>query len=564
MNKDYNTIKSNRYVWVDLLSHKQIEVAIALFEDYILDLENFKSNISTSNDKSISVSDIDYEIYISKNFFLSKTEEIADKYYNDEDFSNAAIYYYSNLKYDGSSKDIIEKYINCVEKIDNNANAIDFLINIAEKYNNIKIFKSIAELFAKNKDYNNAIIYLKKYIDNQTEIISADEYNLLGCYYNCRFSNISADINDAILGLESFKKASDMVPDCKVFAKNVTIMAGKVGDIKCGEKYWKRCFKIGDLSNDDKFDYAAFCLNKGNLKEFYKYFEYRFDKENNKTDFPVINKPKWDGNTDISNAKLLIYYEQGYGDTFLMYGYMPRLLKLAKKVIFIPHEATYSLLKDNDCGIEILQEYKYKDISSIDFDYYIPSMSILSTLKINKRNISVGAGYIKANKELVKDYKKRYFNNKKLKIGISVGGNTNGDLSRDIPIIELLPLNDLENVELYMITKGMDDNKLDIFNKNKIHNLGNVFADFSHTAAAIENCDLMITSDNCILNLAGAMGKRTYGIFNNPNQFRWFDLSGEDTIWYKTVKPFVNDGYNMWNTSINKVINEIKNKDLLY
>ena len=59
MNKDYNTIKSNRYVWVDLLSHKQIEVAIALFEDYILDLENFKSNISTSNDKSISVSDID-------------------------------------------------------------------------------------------------------------------------------------------------------------------------------------------------------------------------------------------------------------------------------------------------------------------------------------------------------------------------------------------------------------------------------------------------------------------------------------------------------------------------
>ena len=35
---------------------------------------------------------------------------------------------------------------------------------------------------------------------------------------------------------------------------------------------------------------------------------------------------------DLSNSTLLVHYEQGYGDNFLMFGYMPRLVKLAKKV----------------------------------------------------------------------------------------------------------------------------------------------------------------------------------------------------------------------------------------
>ena len=74
----------------------------------------------------------------------------------------------------------------------------------------------------------------------------------------------------------------------------------------------------------------------------------------------------------------------------------------------------------------------------------------------------------------------------------------------------------------------------------------------------MEICDLIISTDNCILNLAGALGKTTFGLFNSVNQFRWFDLTGENTIWLTSVKPFVNDEYNAWNSSVSKAIEEIK------
>ena len=35
--------------------------------------------------------------------------------------------------------------------------------------------------------------------------------------------------------------------------------------------------------------------------------------------------------TDISKSTLLVHCEQGFGDTFLMWGYMPRIKKFAQK-----------------------------------------------------------------------------------------------------------------------------------------------------------------------------------------------------------------------------------------
>ena len=59
-----------------------------------------------------------------------------------------------------------------------------------------------------------------------------------------------------------------------------------------------------------------------------------FKKEHNATRFPKITKPEWNGIKDISKSTLLVYYEQGFGDTFLMWGYMTRLTQLCKTCNF--------------------------------------------------------------------------------------------------------------------------------------------------------------------------------------------------------------------------------------
>lgn len=552
MNNDFLLLKLNRAIWVAFLEKNKIEEAINYYECYINNLQVISKNRKL---KQLALE----EIETSKKIFDEQILEIARNSFNERDYANAVMCYGAYFKYNQNDIEIIKYYIKSLDKIrqyDLELDLLQYLESIVSK--DEKIYKFIAEVYSKQQKHQKSIEYLKKYMETCGDFIPANDYNLLGCYYNCLYSDITHNMNDAIEGMKAFEKASDMMPYTKLFAKNGTIMAGKTGNFEVGEKCWKRVLATNNITNDDKYDYAAFCLKNRKFDEWHKYFEARFDKENNATAFPKIDKPKWDGIKDISNSTLLVYFEQGFGDTFLTFGYIPRLVKSAKHVIFVVQNSIYNLLKDNEYGIEVLSQSMATDLSKLNFDYYIPSMSIPIVLKLEDKNLSVGEGYIKSDKNLVEEYKQKYFDNNKLKIGISISGNSNGDKSRDIDVNSLKPLDNLKNVQLYCITKDIPEKEFDIFKHNKVTLLGNSFDDFAKTAAAIENCDLIISTDNCILNLAGALGKKTFGLFNSVNQFRWFDLSGDDVIWFSSVKPFVNQQFNDWKPTVAKIVEEIK------
>ena len=68
---------------------------------------------------------------------------------------------------------------------------------------------------------------------------------------------------------------------------------------------------------------------------------------------------------------------------------------------------------------------------------------------------------------------------------------------------------------MYSLAIDKKDIELNYFDDSiNIINLGKHFKDFSDTAAAIENCDLVVATDSSVLNLAGALGKKTFAIFN--------------------------------------------------
>lgn len=423
---------------------------------------------------------------------------------------------------------------------------------------NLSVYKTLGYIYYQLGDYENASKYMKTFEFNASySQITAEDYNLLGFYYERLYTTKTHNLKDLDKAVTNFIMASDRKPNDKNYLKNVIITASKGNLQKLAYRYWKKLFKLGELNNDDKFDYAAHCLKNENFKGWEKYFEYRFDKETNPTIIPKIDKPRWDGNQDISDKTLLVCYEQGFGDTILMAGYLPRLTKIAKKVIYIVQDSLYTLLKDNYKDIEVKSATQFRNDTTIKYDYYIPSMSIPMALKLDRDNISVGEGYIKPNKEIVHRYKTLFFDNNKLKIGLSVSGNKNGDNTRDIPLDKLLPLAELDNIQLYNLTKDVTDEQLNIFN-GKVINLGGTFNDFYDTAGAMANCDIVISTDNVLMNLAGAIGKKTFGLFNYSNQFRYFDLTGDNIVWYTSVKPFVCSSMDKWEDVIDSIIKEIR------
>lgn len=544
-------LKLNRSVWISLLYQKKIVEAISYFETYMNNLAMFQA------DKKLKDSVVE-ESATSIGYFLAKMTTAADIYFEDKDYSNALLCYTAIFKYKQNDVNILRNYIKCLEELEQFDLVVE-LIEYSEKFaqSDASMYKFLAEVYYKRNNLSKAVEFLEKYFSLKQSDITPNEYNLLGCYYNKLYSDMSHNDEDIFKSLKNFEVASDLEPYNKLYAKNVTIMASKANDAELGRKYWDRILEIGNMTNDDKYDYAAYCLKNKDFKSWYEYFDFRFKKENNATAFPKINKPKWDGVKDLSNSTLLVYYEQGFGDTFLMWGYFRRLVKLAKHVIFVVQDSVASLLKNNDLGVEIIPK-SMANLNKIKFDYYIPSMSVPIALKLDESNISVGEGYLKVNQEIVEDFREKYFNNDKFKIGIAFSGSPNGNHTRDISIESFLPLDKLKNVEIYSLTKDIPDSKFECFEHNKVHNLAKEFKNFEDTAAAVENLDVVITSDNCILNLAGALGKKTLGLFNWHHEFRWFDLTGDNTVWLTSVKPFINDKTNNWTYSMNLALQEVE------
>ena len=411
---------------------------------------------------------------------------------------------------------------------------------------NLLVYKIIAIIYNQLEDYENASKYMYKYIlRGSSAQLKAEDHNLLGYFYERLYTTKTRNLKDLKKALNCFILSCQKEPTNKEYLKNVTITVSKANMQGVAGRYWKKLFKLGGLTFDDRFDYAAYCLKTGDFEGWEKYYEYRFDKETNPTVIPKIDKPRWDGSQDISDKTLLVCYEQGFGDTILMAGYLPRLTKIAKKVIYVVQDSLTSLIRNSFKDVNVISATDFKT-RYLDYDYYIPSMSIPMVLKLNRNNISVGKGYLKP----TKTFKDELFNTDKIKIGLSLAGNKGGDTTRDIPIEAILPLTKLKNVQLYLLNKDIE------IDNPKIINLGKTFNTFDDTAGAMLNCDLVISADNVLMNLAGALGVKTFGLFNYHNQFRYFDLTGDDIVWYTSVKPFVCDDVDNWKGLIDRIIKE--------
>ncbi len=544
-------LKLNRAIWVAFLEQGKIVEAANHFEMYKSSLLTCKGQVAEDR--------IQEELYTAQVIFNSKLKNVAVKFYNDGDYANALIAYTTFFKYQPNDEGSLKNYIQCLretKQFDLEISLLEYLEQIAK--DNIEIYSMIADAYDRqNNNYKSTEMYEKYMKAKGEENLTPEDYNFLGCYYNKLYSDDTHKKSDIMKSLDAFEKASDMVPHKRLFAKNVTIMAAKCNDFEAGRKYWDRQLEIDELTNDDKYDYAAYCLKTANFEEWWKYFDSRFQKEHNRTQFPQITKPRWDGEKDLSESTLLVHYEQGFGDTFLMWGYFPRLLKLAKRVIYVVQDGVYPLLKNNNLGVEIIPQSK-ADLKKIKFNYYIPSMSVPLALKVNRQTVGVGEGFITPDDELVEKFRAQYFDNDKFKIGIAFSGSVVGNHTRDIPIKAFGELDLLRNAELYCLTKDVSDTSLEVFQFNKVHNIAKKFNDFADTAAAIANCDIVITGDNCILNLAGGLGKKTYALFNWTHEFRWFDLTGDDVVWLSSVKPYVCDDIDDWEQTMHRVIEDVR------
>lgn len=485
--------------------------------------------------------------------YIKSEKDKAKEYFKNKCWQEAMLKYKDIFNNTVLKEDEFVNLIICLKELNQKGLALEYL----SKYEEVAEDKDRANyvvadlLYFKFDMKEEAIARFERYIQKNPN--DALVCNTLGHLYAECYGDNFVDKQ-----LKYFLKAVELNPNSKVFLKNVSLTYSKLNDFENTDKYYRRLLNVNP-SNNDYFDYGCFLIKNGKLDEGYTYLLHRFDKEDNPALYPPMLPPEklLTSSVDLSDKIVLVQCEQGYGDSIMYSRYVKELTKIAKKVLFVVQDELIDLFKSSNLGAEM---YGYSvDFSKLEYDYHIPIISLPVLFDISPENIPYAEGYLTPNNKDIDLYDYEFINHSgNIKIGIAFeGSDLSTDLNRDIPLKELLPIIEMEKVDIYSLQHYDKDKQLENLPKNNIINLGKDFSTFEETAAAIKNMDLIITTDNVILNLAGALGVTTFGIFNKHNEYRWFDLSGDDVVWYKSVKPFVAKQVDDWASVVKEIKSQI-------
>lgn len=262
---------------------------------------------------------------------------------------------------------------------------------------------------------------------------------------------------------------------------------------------------------------------------------------------PAYSEPVWDG-SPLGGRSILLYGEQGLGDTLHFVRYAPLVNALGGRVIVQCQKPLLPILAS--CrGIDQLIG---QGEAPPKFDVQAALMSLPLLLGTRSHNIPGDVPYLSADPELIEHWRRQLAPIRGLRVGIVWQGNTRHpwDRHRSAALEEFEPLARLPGVRLVSLQKGAAAEKVQS-PRFQVHarsggsfeviSFGGLVDEFSgafmDTAAIIRNLDLVVAVDTAVGHLAGALAAPTWLALNYSPDWRWL-VDRADTPWYPTIRLF--------------------------
>lgn len=271
-------------------------------------------------------------------------------------------------------------------------------------------------------------------------------------------------------------------------------------------------------------------------EEGWREFEWRWQVEGLPTPRRAFPGPAWQGE-DPAGKRILVFWEQGFGDTIQLSRYVPELKARGATVIF---EAQPNLLRLFQ-GLPWIDELVAYGQPLPAFDAHVPVMSLPRLLKVDPDPARCNAPYLKADPGLTAEWGRRLSHCRGFRVGLVWAGNPAFDASqfRSPGLERFARLFDLEGVNFLSLQVG--EARKDLQERagfaSPIQDIGAHLRDFADTAAVVANLDLVISSDTGMLHICGAMGRPAWAMISYPADWRW-RLEGDVSHWYPSVSLF--------------------------
>jgi len=368
---------------------------------------------------------------------------------------------------------------------------------------------------------------------------------------------------------DNYRRALEIEPRLADPMVNLGVLALESGDTAEALDWFTRALDAEPGHLNGRWNRGNLLLMLGRYAEGWEDYEFRFRiGGRNASRLPADRRANaWDG-SPFPGKTILVWCEQGLGDTIQFVRYLPLVKERGGTVVFECQEELLSLLQNvpgadaviasspesaprNDMSLRALCA---KQSPAAEYDLNIPLLSLPGIFGTTEDTIPASVPYITAVPELV-DRCRDQFAGDGLNVGLTWRGNPShpNDANRSCSPSDIEPLASVDGVRLYGFQKSAPGSPGGAgILEGRLQDLAPGLSDFAHTAAYLAHIDLLITVDTAAAHLAGAMGKPVWLLVPRIPDWRW-QLEREDSPWYPSMRLFRQKARGDWAGVVNDV-----------
>lgn len=398
------------------------------------------------------------------------------------------------------------------------------------------------------RDWNRAIDLARKIVADHPDL--PDAYSLI-----CDACSMLGQFDEAFAAID---KGLAVLPLARHY-HSLGIALVRAGQPERGLEALEKALEMNPDAHILRFDVSVARILLGKYLEAWPEYEIRWKHPGMRGATANLDKPIWDG-SPLNGKRLLLYAEQGMGDT-VFFGRYATLIHEQKggRVLMAVQPPLVELMKSVR-GVELVFT---NGVPLPEFDVHLPIMSLPGAFNTSLENIPHDVPYIKADPIKVAAWKEKLSKSRhNFRVGLVWEGGIfqAENFLRSASLQAFSPLAAVPGVSFFSLQKGPAAAQAKPANlpaawkspDADFTDLDDQIADFSDTAAILENLDLLISIDTSVVHVAGALARPVWMFLAFAPGHMWL-TKRTDSPWYPTFTLFRQPAYQDWATPVNEV-----------
>lgn len=289
------------------------------------------------------------------------------------------------------------------------------------------------------------------------------------------------------------------------------------------------------------FTYATALLKSGHYPQGWARYARRSPDIDGRI-APVSSLPRLRHGDAIQGKKIVLYQEQGLGDTLQFIRFLPALQAQGGQITLVVSAQLVRLMTLSFPALPIVQMEDFQITADYDYAAPIPDLPFITGMTSAEDGM-MPAPYLRACPTDIERFS-TILPKRRPRIGIVWAGerrarieNVALDRRRSMTLAEMAPLFSSVDATLVNLQFGSARSQLAQWHGVPVFDPMDEVHDMADSAAIMENLDLVLSVDTSPAHLAGALRRPVWLLSRQDACWRWGD-KGHTTPWYPDMRIF--------------------------